>query len=110
MQNKRLCVLVHIWAGGGVGPIGLVLDLQCNIFTDSSRAVLLLWLICGFVSCVSRAFASVRCCLVVACWGGGWPLVGDVYCSFVTFPCCILCKVWYLNLSFPDLSHLSFFH
>ena len=39
-----------------------------NYFTDCSKAVLLLWIICVFVSCVSHAFASVHCCLVVTCW------------------------------------------
>ena len=37
-------------------------------------------------------------------------LMGDVYCIFVTFPCGILCQVWYLIVSFPDLCHLSYFH
>ena len=69
MQNKRLCVLVHIWVG--VGPVGPVLELQWNIFTDRSRVVLLLLIICVFVSCVYHAFASVRCCLLIACWGWG---------------------------------------
>ena len=40
--------------------------------------------LCGvfFVSCVSRAFASVNCCLVVTCWERAdlLALVGDVYC------------------------------
>ena len=35
-----------------------------------------------FVTCVSHAFASVNCCLVVTCWE--WTdllaLIGDVYC------------------------------
>ena len=42
---------------------------------------------------VSRAFASVRCCLVVTCWERAdlLALVGDAYCIFVTFPCGIRC-------------------
>ena len=36
-------------------------------------------------------------------------LVGDVYCSLVTFPCGILGQVWYLIVSFPDLCRLSYF-
>ena len=45
-----------------------------------------------FLSCVSHAFASVYCCLVVTCWERAdlLALVGDVYCIFVTFPCGIL--------------------
>ena len=58
-----------------------------------------------FLSCVSRAFASVHCCLVLTCWERADLLahVGDVYCIFVTFPCGILGQVWYLIVSFPDL-------
>ena len=57
-----------------------------------------------FVSCVSHAFASVHCCLVVTCWERAdlLALVGDVYCG-------ILCQVWYLIVSFPDLCSLSYF-
>ena len=64
-----------------------------------------------FVSCVSHAFASVHCCLVVTCWEKAdlLALVGDVYCIFVNFPCGILGQVWYLIVSFPDLCHLSYF-
>ena len=64
-----------------------------------------------FASCVSRAFAPVHCCLVVTCWERAdlLALVGDVYCIFVTFPCGILCQVWYLIVSFPDLCRLSDF-
>ena len=64
------------------------------VFTGRSKAVLLLWII--FVVCVSccRPFLSVRCSLVVACWGGGggvagWPLgfLDCVFsCIFVAFP------------------------
>ena len=37
-------------------------------------------------------------------------LVGDVYCSFVTFPCDILGQVWYLIVSFLDLCRLSYIY
>ena len=51
-----------------------------------------------FVSCVSHAFASVHCCLVVTCWERAdlLALVGYVYCIFVTFLCCVLGQAWYL--------------
>ena len=64
-----------------------------------------------FVLCVSNAFASVHCCLVVTCWERAdlMALVGDVYCIFVTFPCGILGQVWYLIVSFPNLCHLLSF-
>ena len=66
---------------------------------------------CFFVSCVSHAFASLHCCLVVTCWERAdlLALVGDVYCIFVTFPCGILGQVWYLIVAFPDLCLLSCF-
>ena len=61
--------------------------------------------------CVSHAFASVHCCLVVTCWERAdlLALVGDVYC-IVTLPCGILGQVWYLIVSFPDLCCLSYFN
>ena len=64
-----------------------------------------------FVSCVYHAFASVHCCLVVTCWERAdlSALVGDVYCTLVTFPCGILGLVGYLIVSFPDLCRLSYF-
>ena len=64
-----------------------------------------------FVSCVSHAFASVHCCLVVICWERDnlLDLVGGVYCIFVTSPCGIPGQVWYLIVSFPDLCCLSYF-
>ena len=60
-----------------------------------------------FVSCVSHAFASDHCCLVVTCWERAdlLALVGDVYCIFVTF----LGQVWYLTVLFPNLCNLSYF-
>ena len=39
-------VLVHIRIKGEVGAVKLVLAQQYNIFTDRSKAVLLLWIIC----------------------------------------------------------------
>ena len=64
-----------------------------------------------FVSYVSYAFASVHCCFVVTCLERAvlFALVGDVYCIFITFPCGILGRVWYLIVSFPDLCRLSYF-
>ena len=82
-----------------------------NIFTDCSKAVLLLRIICVLLSCVSHAFATVYCCLVVTRWERAdlLALVGDVYCIFVTSPFGILGQVWYLIVSFPDLCFLSHF-
>ena len=63
------------------------------------------------MSCVSNAFASVHCCLVVTCWERAdfLAFVGDVNCIFVTFPCGILGQVWYLIVSFPDSCCFSYF-
>ena len=64
-----------------------------------------------FVSCVSHAFASVHCCLVVTYWERAdlLALAGDVYWVFVTFPFSILGQVFYLIVSFPNLCRLSYF-
>ena len=58
------------------------------MFTDRSKVVLLLWIICVFVACVSHTLTSVHCCLVVTyCEKTDlFALVGDVYCSFCYFP------------------------
>ena len=82
------------------------------MFTGKSKVVLLLWIIgVVFVSCVSHAFASVHCCLVVTRWERAdlLLLVGDVNCIFVNFPYGILGQVWYLIVWFPDVCRLSYF-
>ena len=65
-----------------------------------------------FMSCVCHAFASVHCCLMVTCWERAdlLALVCDVSLCFCHFPIGILGQVWYLNVSIPDLCHLSYFH
>ena len=91
-----------------VGAVVLFWALQWNVFTARSRAVLLLWSIC-FVSFVSCAFLSVRCCLVVNCWERAdfLALFCDVCCVSVIFPCGIQGQVWYFVLYFPYLYCLS---
>ena len=79
-----MCLDPHLnlgrdWRSGtGLSP-------PVKYFTDRSKAVLLLWIIC--VACVlcSYAFASVHCCFVVICWEKAdlLALVGDVY--FILF-------------------------
>ena len=64
------------------------------------------------MSCVGHAFASVHCCLVVICWERADLLALFVMfvifnCVFVTFPCDILCQVWYLIVSIPDFCRVS---
>ena len=63
-----------------------------------------------FVSCVSHAFTSDHCCLVVTCWERAdlLALVGNVFCIFATFQCSIIGQAWYLITSFPDLCRLSY--
>ena len=64
---------------------------------------------CGsFVSCVSHAFTSVHCCLVVTCWEKA-DLLFMCLLYFVTFPCGIMGQVWYLIVSLPDFCPLSYF-
>ena len=60
------------------------------MFTGRYKAVFLLLIICVFMSCVSHAFRSVHCCLVVT-WERAvlLALVGDDYCIFCYFP------MWY---------------
>ena len=58
------------------------------MFTDRSNRYYFFGSFVFFVSCVSHAFASVHCCLVVTCWERAdiLALVGDVYCIFSYFP------------------------
>ena len=55
--------------------------------------------------------ASVYMCFVVTCWERAdlLALVCGVCCEFVTFPFGILCQVWYLIVSIPDLFTLTYF-
>ena len=61
-----------------------------QVFTDRSKAVLLLWIFYVFVlSCVCYVLcASVCVCFVVTCWERAdlLALVCGVFCEFVTFP------------------------
>ena len=64
-----------------------------------------------FVACVSHAFASIRCCLVVTCLirADLLAFVGDGFFYICYFPSGVLGQVWYLIVSFPDLCRLSYF-
>ena len=63
------------------------------------------------MSGVCHAFMSVLCCIVVTRMemANLLALVCDVNCDFVTFPFGTLGQVWYLILSIPDPSCLSYF-
>ena len=100
----------------------------CLVFLILSRLFMVVvprrYFFCGsfafVVPCVSHTFASVHCCLMVACWERTdlLALVGDVYCIFVFSPCgkglgvvldCIvrdLCRLSYLNSS-SKLEHME---
>ena len=79
-----------------------------NIFTDRSKAVLLLCYLCLVFVMLSRLF-------ITALWspaGKGltfWLSFVMFNCVFVTFPCGILGQVWCLIVSIPDLCQLSYF-
>ena len=64
MQTKHLCVVIHISTKCEVGAVKPVIALQLDIFTDRSKAVLLLWII--FV--IKVLCLSVYCSLLVTCW------------------------------------------
>ena len=61
---------------------------------------------------VCHAYLSVHYSLVVTCWemSGLLVLVCDVFLCFVTFPCGILGRVWYLIVAIPDLCLLTYFN
>ena len=77
MQTKHLCVLIHIWTKGEVGAV------KQNIFTDRSKEVLPLWIICViYVLCLS----CLRVCSLLPCGhlqGKGWPLGSCLWCLIV---------------------------
>ena len=55
---------------------------------------------------------SISRSLVITCWKRA-DLLALLYvmfsCGFVTFPYGVLCQVWYLIVSIPDLCLLSYF-
>ena len=66
MRAGYLCVLVRILVEGGDGAVGPVLALQKNIYTDRSKAVLLLWIFHVFpVLCL---LCLCVCPLICALW------------------------------------------
>ena len=78
-------------------------------FTDRSKAVLLLWIICVIYVLY---FSCDYVCSLLPCGhllGKGWPLGSCLWCVFVTFPCGIMGQVWYLIASIPEFCRLSYF-
>ena len=78
---------------------------KVGLITERSKTVLLLWILFAIYISVCHTVLSVHCSLVVNCWGN----VCDVFLCFVTFPCGVLGKVWYLIVSIPDLCLLSYY-
>ena len=83
---------------------------QLDISAVRFRAVHFLWIVC--VVCVLCLSCS-RVCSLLPCGrleGGltSWLLFVMFNSVFVTFPCDILGKVWYLIVSIPDLYHLHY--
>ena len=74
MQAKYLCILILVWVGVGIDTVEPVWAPD-GMFYRPFQAVLLLWFIYVFLSCVCYAF--VRVCLFVP-WsprlGKGWTL------------------------------------
>ena len=65
-----------------------------------------------FMLCVCHASLSLRCSLMVICWERAdlLALLCVMFlCVFVTFPCGVLCRVWCLIVSIPDLRILTYF-
>ena len=80
--------------------VGVILYCFVVNFTDCSKAVLLLWIIC--YSCL--VFVMLSCLFIAALWshdGKGltsWLSFMMSNCEFVTFQCGILGQVWYSGL------------
>ena len=76
------------------------------IFTDRSKAVLLLWIKCVFYVLFLSWFRVCSWLPWLPCGhllGKGWPLGSRLWCVG------ILVKVWYLIVLIPDLCRLSYF-
>ena len=84
-----------------------------TIFTDRSKAVLLLWIFYVFFCLVFAMplWASVYMCLVLTCWERTdmLALVCGVQLWVRHYPIGILGQVWYLIVSIPDLCTLIYF-
>ena len=88
------CVLVSIRIKGGGWRREAGLSPPVKYCTDSSKAVLLLWIFYVFLSCVCYAFVCV--CLFVPCGhllGKGWPLGSRLWCITVS----LSLSHWYLR-------------
>ena len=65
-----------------------------------------------FMLCVCHVSLSDRCSFVVTCWERADLLAllcVTFFCVFVTFPCGVLCRLWWLIVWIPDLCLLTYF-
>ena len=85
MRTRHLCVLVRVWAWGGVGAVGPVWALQLYVFTDRSKAVLLLWVIC-VVSVECLLYFCARLFIVAS-----WSPAGKGLTSWLSFVMSVMC-------------------
>ena len=98
MRTKHLCIFIHIRIKSEAGTVNMFKP--SSIFTDSSKAVLLLWILFViYMLCLTLLyFISVHCNLVITCWERP-----DCVLCFVTFRYGAPGQVWYLIISIPDL-------
>ena len=107
VNQTSMCLNPHLNLGWGWRcEIGLFP--RVKYFSDRSKGVLLLWIICAF--CV-LCFSCFCVCSLLPCGyllGKGWPLGSCWWCLlyFCYFP---MRQVWFLIASFPDLCLLSYF-
>ena len=110
MQTIYLCVLIHIWVGGGVGTVGPVWALRwSNLLTFPSGASFVDLFFLISVCCV-----FVRVCLCVLCGrllgGGGWPLGSHLWICHFPLVSWVRCGTWlYRFLIFAPLLRFGFF-
>ena len=92
MQNKHLCVSIHIWTKDEVGA-QTRLSHPVKYFTDCSKVVFLLWII--YVISVLFCYAFMHVCLMPCghLLGKGRPLGSRLWCLIVT----LSLSQWYLG-------------
>ena len=103
MQTKHLTFFILTRNKDGVGAK------PSSIFTDHSKAVILLWiLIFVCVSCLS----VMQCCpYFVALKSPVWKGLNSwLSCVFVTFLYDVIGQVWYMIVSIPNLCLLPCFN
>ena len=77
-----------------LAPLNRLKPSSRSIFTDRSKAVLLLWIVLLVMLhvCVCSAVVSVPCSLVVTCWERA-DLLAFVFLEICHFPKCVLVHI-----------------